>query len=180
MPEPGLTTALWTPWAWPWDIERQGLQLLEDYPRNISGVSQDDQNLSKTLTPQQADLFFFPLFPFSILTTLLLFLPPVCSHHASRPERSTLPNTSKPSNVSPFFRYFQVHTIFPVSQSFSLSFARIFRGRLRPPILQSLVVPIQQQLLLGCFSARDLADLAWSTARLELLRRSGPGRDTQM
>ena len=48
-------------------------------------------------------------------------------------------------------------------------------GRLRPPILQSLVLPIQQQLLLRCFTARDLADLAWSTARLEPLRRSGRG-----
>jgi hypothetical protein len=36
-----------------------------------------------------------------------------------------------------------------------------------------LVLPIQQQLLLRCFTARDLADLAWSTARLEPLRRSG-------
>ena len=40
--------------------------------------------------------------------------------------------------------------------------------RLKPPILESLVLPIQQQLHLGGFNARDLADLAWSSARLQL------------
>ena len=75
-----------------------------------------------------------------------------------------------------FYHIFKFPSFLSQFLSFFSQDVPVMSGRLRPPILQSLVVPIQQQLLLRCFTARDLADLAWSTARLEPLRRSGRGR----
>ena len=170
-----LTCGLCKRWAWHSACQAKVCNFwCQDYLRIIWGLSGSLQHVDSTAGCFSSLSKCFDYFAFLPATCVIM---PQNRNHRPTLHRKCHPQKHQ-FHSFPLFSSSQFLNILTVSHDLSRIFPWFpwFSGRWRAPVLQSLVLPIQQQLRLGRFSSRDLADLAWSTARLELWRSGADSR----